>query len=83
MKPKVYYDQKIYATNVHSIIEECRDYASQEEDATQKKKYLDDIKEIKANGHDFEQLCNSGIFHDAIGKVLESNESCVTVTIQY
>jgi hypothetical protein len=72
--------KKYYKNDVDLIINECKNYIVQCEDINEKKEYQDELKRVS---NDFYELVNSGIFHDAIGKVVNYTNNYVDVITEY
>ena len=57
-----------YESDMDIIIADIKDYVNQsDETIEQKNAYLNELERVK---DDFEALVDSGVFHDACGKVL-------------
>lgn len=72
--------KKYYKNDVNLIINECKNYIAQCEDINEKKEYQDELKRVS---NDFYELVNSGVFHDAIGKVVNYTNNYVDVITEY
>ena len=59
----------IYKSDLPFIIEECQDYIDQSTKQEQEA-YQQELNDVCG---DFSKLVESGIFHDAIGKVIKKN----------
>ena len=57
----------IYKSDLPFIIEECVDYIDQCDSKDERTDYMAELNQVCG---DFIELTNSGIFHDAIGKVV-------------
>ena len=68
-----------HKTDLANIIEMCQDYIDQSSPAEQPA-YQTELNEVCG---DFYRLTNSGIFHDAIGKVIDRTAYMVVVTTDY
>ena len=68
-----------YKTDLANIIEECQNYIDQSSKEEQEL-YQTELNEVCG---DFYRLTNSGIFHDAIGKVIDRTPYTVVVTTDY
>lgn len=62
------------------LIDYCLDYIIEEEDDEQKERYQKELNNKSSKWIDF---CESGIFHDAIGKPIEIEKDYVVVTTEY
>lgn len=74
-----------YESDIETIIADIADYVNQSDDTiSQKNAYLSELEEFK---NDFEGLVQSGVFHDACGKVLSifehSGELVAEVNTEY
>jgi hypothetical protein len=73
-----------YENDLEEIVTSCEEYIEQLDNVEEKKYYQKELNEVK---NDFLQLMNSGIGHDAIGKVLNAFENwgqlCVEVETEY
>lgn len=74
MKTKAY-----YKSDLANIIEMCQDYIDQSIKQEQEA-YQQELNEVC---NDFSKLVQSGIFHDAIGKVITTvgDEKCIAVMV--
>ena len=68
-----------YKTDLANIIEQCQDYIDQSSKEEQEL-YQNELNEVCG---DFYRLTNSGVFHDAIGKVIDRTPYMVVVTTDY
>lgn len=66
-------------TDLTNIVVMCQDYIDQ----TDKQEQVDYQAELNEVACDFDELTNSGIFHDAIGKVVSKTTDVVVVTTEY
>lgn len=58
-------------TDHKRLIEDINDYINQTESAVEREQYRKELNEVKDN---FITLANSGVFHDAIGEVINIRE---------
>lgn len=63
-----------------SIVSACQSYIDQTDNIDDKENYQAELDKVAC---DFAELVNSGIFHDAIGKVVEKTADVVVVTTEY
>ncbi len=63
-----------------SIVSACQNYIDQTDNIDDKENYQAELDKVKG---DFFGLINSGVFHDAIGKVVEKTADAVVVTTEY
>ena len=71
----------IYKSDLPFIIEECVDYIDQCDSKAERTAYQEELNEVCG---DFNNLVESGVFHDAIGKVVNkrvSNGHCLAVEV--
>lgn len=68
-----------YKTDLANIIEQCQDFIDQSSKKEQEP-YQTELNEVCG---DFYRLTNSGVFHDAIGKVIDRTVYSVVVTTEY
>ena len=59
---------------------ECQDYIDQIDSEEEQQCYQNELNEVCG---DFYRLTNSGVFHDAIGKVIDRTPYTVVVTTDY
>ena len=69
-----------YKTDLANIIEQCQDYIDQIDSEEEQQCYQNELNEVCG---DFYRLTNSGVFHDAIGKVIDRTPYTVVVTTDY
>lgn len=69
------------AEKFNSLYDECMQYIIEDNDANERIEYYNELKAIK-NG-DWERFVNSGVFHDAIGKVYSVNGRKIYVRTEY
>ena len=63
-----------------TIIADILSYIEQTEDSNDRNKYTNELNEPKDN---WDSLIETGIFHDAIGKVINKKSNEVEVAIEY
>lgn len=66
---------------LHNVIDACADYAKHEADDEQRAVYLDEFYAIISAT--WNSILDSGLFHDAIGKVIENRELEVEISTEY
>lgn len=69
-----------FKTDLSTIIKECQDYIDQLDSKEEQQCYQNELNEVCG---DFYYLTNSGIFHDAIGKVVGYTIDYVGVITEY
>ena len=70
-----------YKFELPNIVEEIKDYIEESDDTPQQKaEYRRELSSVKM---DFNTLIESGVFHDAIGKVTCDFGNCVEVETEY
>lgn len=69
-----------FKSDLSTIIEECQDYIDQLDSKEEQQCYQNELNEVCGN---FYHLTNSGIFHDAIGKVVNKTNISVDVITEY
>ena len=67
-------------SDLETLREEIQSYMNQMPDCDELAEYKREVEEIK---NDWEKLVDSGIFHDAIGKVVKKDGSTVEVETEY
>ena len=74
-----------YESDMDIIIADIKDYVNQSDETIEQKNAY--FAELEANKNDFEALVDSGVFHDACGKVLNvyttSEELVAEVNTEY
>lgn len=79
MKKTYYYSKQ----QVTDFVTQCTDYAMACE-PNERDTYMAELYDIINEDVDvWFNLCTSGIFHDAVGKVLEMNDNEIVVTTDY
>lgn len=63
-----------------TIIADILSYIEQTEDSNERNQYTNELNETKDN---WDLLIETGIFHDAIGKVINKKSNEVEVAIEY
>ena len=63
-----------------TIIADILSYIEQTEDRNERNQYTNELNETKDN---WDSLIETGIFHDAIGKVINKKSNEVEVAIEY
>lgn len=63
-----------------TIIADILSYIEQTEDSNERNQYTNELNETKDN---WDSLIETGIFHDAIGKVINKKSNEVEVAIEY
>lgn len=63
-----------------TIIADILSYIEQTEDSNERNQYTNELNETKDN---WDSLIETGIFHDAIGKVVNKKSNEVEVAIEY
>lgn len=73
----------IYATSekYNALYDECMNYIVEDDNTQERIAYYKELKSIKK--YDWEAFVNSGIFHDAIGKVYAVNGVKIYVATDY
>lgn len=73
-------------TNKHfdKCINECISYIRNEEDRTQTELYIRELLDVvNLHNYDWHYFTSTGIFHDAIGKVVNFTVGVVETTAEY
>ena len=71
----------IYTSNdVDLILSDIQSYIEQTSDENEKIQYTNELNEAKNN---WDSLIETGVFHDAIGKVVNKKSNEVEVAIEY
>lgn len=74
-----------YESDIETIVADIADYVNQSDDTISQKETC--LNELEAFKNDFEGLVQSGVFHDACGKVLgvfeHSGELVAEVETEY
>ena len=71
----------IYTSNdMDLILSDIQSYIEQTSDENERIQYTNELNETKDN---WDSLIESGIFHDAIGKVVNKKSNEVEVAIEY
>lgn len=71
----------IYTSNdMDLILSDIQSYIEQTSDENERIQYTNELNETKNN---WDSLIESGIFHDAIGKVVNKKSNEVEVAIEY
>lgn len=71
--------EKYSKTDFDSLFNDCICYVVNQENHTMAEVYMMEL--IDAN--DWESFISTGVFHDAIGKIVDQTEDSVTVTTEY
>lgn len=67
-------------SDIETLREEIQAYMNQMPDCEELAEYKREVEEVK---NDWAKLVDSGIFHDAIGKVVRKDGSTVEVVTEY
>ena len=71
----------IYTSNdMDSILSDIQSYIEQTSDENEKIQYTNELNETKNN---WDSLIETGVFHDAIGKVVNKKSNEVEVAVEY
>jgi hypothetical protein len=73
-------DKTLTNANLTEVVGICEDYINSCENEEEKEKYQQELDACKT---DLSLLADTGIFHDAVGKVLEKNYDTIKYTIDY
>ena len=68
-----------FMTQMDELVEQCQDYIDSSNPSEQKI-YQDELDKVSK---DWSKFIQSGIFHDAIGKVVEVKSNAVFVVTEY
>ena len=69
-----------FKSDLSTIIEECQDYIDQLDSKEEQQIYQEELNSVVS---DFSRIVESGIFHDAIGKVVNKTNISVDVITEY
>ena len=67
-------------SDIETLREDIQAYMNQMPDCDELAEYKREVEEVK---NDWEKLVDSGIFHDAIGKVVKKDGTTVEVETEY
>lgn len=70
---------KITPDTLDKLKDECRDYAEEQIDLDEKMEYIIELERCR----NLNQLVNSGVFHDACGKLESISETEIVVNEEY
>lgn len=65
--------------DLNALFDECIDYIKSEEDLEQKRNYMSEL----ASANSVDELVNTGIFHDAVGKFVSMDGNMIAVSNDY